>query len=77
VFIVGNNTLSEKFDYTTNLLITSTENVENYYVYINGDYYGMNVNEIQINTGDLFKIEIEKTNNLLESLVNIDSPLLY
>jgi hypothetical protein len=77
VFIVGNNTLSEKFDYTTNLLITSTENVDNYYVYINGDYYGMNVPEIQINTGDLFKIEIEKTNNLLESLVNIDSPLLY
>lgn len=77
VFVVGNQVLNQTFDYTTNLKVTSTENVDSYDVYINNDYYGTDVSEIQINTGDLLRIEVSKTNNLLEAVVKIDSPLLY
>ena len=77
VFVVGNQVLNQTFDYTTNLKVTSTENVDSYDVYINNDYYGTDVSEIQINTGDLLRIEVSKTNSLLEAIVKIDSPLLY
>jgi len=77
VFVVGNQVLNQTFDYITNLKVTSTENVDSYDVYINNDYYGTDVSEIQINTGDLLRIEVSKTNSLLEAIVKIDSPLLY
>lgn len=75
-FVVGNNVLSQTFDYPTNFLITTTQNVDVYYVYINNDFYGTNLSEIQLNTGDVLRIEIVKTNNSLESIMKIDSPLL-
>lgn len=77
VFVVGNNILNQTFDYTTNLKISSTENVEEYSVYINNDFYGFDVSEIQINTGDLLRLEIVKTNDLIDAIIMIDSSLLY
>jgi hypothetical protein len=77
IFVVGNNILNQTFDYTTNLKIASTENVEEYSVYINNDFYGVDVSEIQINIGDLLRLEIVKTNTLTNASIIIDSPLLY
>jgi hypothetical protein len=76
VFVVGNNTLSQMFDYTTNLAVDDTDNVENFDVYINNDYYGSDVNEIQINTGDILRIEVVKTISSNESKIKILNPLL-
>jgi hypothetical protein len=76
VFVVGNNTLSQMFDYTTNLAVDDTDNVENFDVYINNDYYGSDVNEIQINTGDVLRIEVVKTISSNESKIKILNPLL-
>jgi len=76
VFVVGNTTLSQTLDYTTNLSILETDNIENFDVYINNDYYGSNINEIQINTGDVLRIEVDKTDNSLQSMIKIERPLL-
>jgi hypothetical protein len=48
------------FDYTVNLQLGDSINVDNFDVYINGDYYGNSVTEIQINTKDVLTLEITK-----------------
>jgi hypothetical protein len=40
--------------------LVSTLNVDTYDVYINDDYYGQDVTFIQLNTGDLFRVDITK-----------------
>lgn len=76
IFVTGNTVLSQTFDYTTNLSIGETINVNDFDVYINNDYYGTNVNEIMINTGDILRLEVMKDDNLLESSIKIERPLL-
>jgi hypothetical protein len=46
------------FEYTCNLYFDESVNIESYSVFINDQYYGDDVNEIQINTNDLLVIEI-------------------
>jgi hypothetical protein len=56
----------ETFDYNVNLRFVDSDNVSNgtppsgYDVYINSLYYGNDVREIQINSGDELKIDIYK-----------------
>jgi hypothetical protein len=37
-----------------------TTNVDSFDVYINGDYYGSDLNLIQLNTNDIILIEVNK-----------------
>lgn len=67
LFVVGNNTISQLFDYTANITIGTPINVNSFDVYINNDYYGSDVYEIQINTNDKLKFTITKDDNGLES----------
>lgn len=55
-----NDSTSEEynFEYTCNLFFEQSTNVESYSVYINNQYYGDNVDTIQINTNDVLKIDI-------------------
>jgi len=46
------------FEYTCNLLFERSVNIEEFSVYINEQYYGDNVETIQINTNDILKIDI-------------------
>jgi hypothetical protein len=46
------------FEYTCNLYFEESKNVENYSVYINDQYYGDNVETIQVNNGDIIKVDI-------------------
>ena len=62
IYNVGNNTLSQTFNYTTNLSILDIVNVDTYDVYINNDYYGTNVSQVQINTNDVVRIEVVRLN---------------
>lgn len=48
------------FNYNVNLKPSYSLNVDNFDVFINGDYYGNNVDEIQINNGDVLQIDIVK-----------------
>jgi hypothetical protein len=62
--------------YTTNLTIGETLNVDNYDVYINDDYYGNNINTIQVNTNDVLRIDIEKLDNSIPSTIKISNQLI-
>lgn len=50
------------FDFKTDLVFVNSTNVEFYDVYINHDFYGTDIFEIQINTGDELKIIVTKEN---------------
>jgi hypothetical protein len=62
VFQFGNNDtgMTQTFNYTANIFPTGNENISSWSAYINNDYYGDDVSEIQINTGDVLRIEIVK-----------------
>jgi hypothetical protein len=76
LFIVGNDTLSEIIDFRANMTLLGTTNVESFDVYINDDYYGSDVSEIQITTNDILRIDVVKTDNALESTIKFESQLV-
>jgi hypothetical protein len=76
LFIVGNSTLSEIIDFRANMTLLGTTNVESFDVYINDDYYGSDVSEIQITTNDILRIEVVKDDNTLESTIKFESQLV-
>ncbi len=76
LFVVGNSLISQRFDYTVNLNLGDTKNVKTFEVYINNLYYGENVGQIQINTGDVLKIEVTKNDDGLESTIQFNNLLL-
>jgi hypothetical protein len=57
---LGDVTQEYFFNYTCNLFFDQSTNVESYSVFINDNYYGDDVTEIQINTDDNLRIEIVK-----------------
>ena len=59
-FINSNNILSDRIDFTADMSFISSDNVSNYDVFINGNYYGTDIQKIQITTNDILKIEITK-----------------
>ena len=75
-FLSGVTILSERIDFTADISVISTDNVVSYDVYINNNYYGTNVNLIQITTNDILRIEIEKNNNSLTSTIQVDNKLV-
>jgi len=76
LFIVGNDSLSEIIDFRANMNLLGTTNVESFDVYINDDYYGSDVSEIQITTNDILRIEVVKDDNTLESTIKFESQLV-
>ena len=43
-------------EYIADLFLSNTINTNDYTVYINEDFYGTNLSEIQVNTNDVIKI---------------------
>ncbi len=76
LFLTGVTSLSQKFYYTTNLIVLSLSNIDTYDIFINGDFYGSNVSEIQINNGDNLKIDIVKLDNNFESKISLKSEII-
>jgi hypothetical protein len=76
LYIVGNNSLSEVIDFTANMSLVGTTNVDSFDVFINGDYFGTDVSEIQITTNDILRIDVVKTDNSLESTIKFESQLV-
>ena len=75
-YVVGNDTLSDVVVYTANLTWANSSNVESYDVYINGDYYGTDVQKIQITTNDVLRIQVVKQDNSLEANIKFDNILV-
>jgi hypothetical protein len=68
-FPIGINESEEFFNYSFNLSLKSTNNVSSFEVYINDDYYGQDVTEIQINNSDTLLIIVTKVNTTTSSNV--------
>jgi hypothetical protein len=75
-YVVGNNTLNDVVAYTANLTWANSNNVESYDVYINGDYYGTDVQKIQITTNDVLRIDVVKTDDTQEANIKFDNILV-
>jgi hypothetical protein len=76
LFVVGNNSLSDVVAYTANLTWADSTNVESYDVYINGDFYGTDVQKIQITTNDVLRIDVAKNDDTQESTIKFDNILV-
>jgi hypothetical protein len=53
-----------------------SSNISSYDVYINDDYYGTDVQKIQITTNDVLRIDVVKENNSNDALIQFDSKLV-
>jgi hypothetical protein len=60
LYVDNNNVLTDKIDFTANMNFISSNNINTYDVYINGDYYGVDVQNIQITTNDSLTISVTK-----------------
>lgn len=76
LFVVGNNSLSDVVAYTANLSWSDATNIESYDVYINGDFYGTDIQKIQITTNDVLRIDVVKTDDTQESNIKFDNILV-
>jgi len=75
-YVVGNDTLNDVVAYTANLTWADSNNVESYDVYINGDYFGTDVQKIQITTNDILRIDVVKTDDTKEANIKFDNILV-
>lgn len=76
LFVAGNDTINQLFEYTVNLNLGETLNIESYDAFINNQYIGSNVNEIQINTNDVLKLIATKTDDTLDASITLNNLLL-
>ena len=76
LFVVGNNIITQIFDYTVDLNLGDTDNVESFEVYINNDYYGTDIEQIQLNTNDTLKLIVVKNDNDKDSTIKFNNLLV-
>jgi len=76
LFLSGVTILVDTIDFTANMNLVDTDNVQNYDVYINNNYYGSDVNVIQITTNDVLRVEVTKTDNTLQSVIQFENKLV-
>ena len=76
LFVVGNNTLNQKINYTVDVNIGDVINVESFDVFINEDYYGSDLTLLQINTNDVLRIDVVKKDESKESTIQLLDLLL-
>jgi len=76
LFVSGNTILTDIIDFTANMSLISTDNVDTFDVYINGDYYGSDLQRIEITTNDVLRIEVTKNDNTQEAVVKYENKLV-
>ncbi len=75
-FSVGSDSKSDIIYYTTDLKVSEINNVDSYEVYINDDFYGQDISEIQINTSDNLRIDIIKDDITKDSVLVFQQKLI-
>jgi hypothetical protein len=76
LFVSGNTVLTDVIEFSANMSLVGSDNIDTYDVYINDDYYGSDVNLIQITTNDVLRIEVTKLDNNLESKITFNNKLV-
>lgn len=61
IYSAGTTSKSIVVDYTGDFSIDQTDNISSYDVYINNDFYGTDVNLIQVNTNEILRVDITQT----------------
>lgn len=75
-YSVGTTSFTQNYYFTADLSYISQENIDTYDIYINGDYYGSDLESIQLTSGDELVISITKDNASLESSLVWQAKLL-
>lgn len=73
---IGVSSFTDKIFFTTDMKVSEVKNIDSYSVYINDDFYGNNITDIQINTGDIIKIDIIKDDPNKESVLGLQQHLI-
>lgn len=78
LFYTSGNTslIDNQVDYRIDLNLVSSDNVESWDVTINGDFYGTDLETIQLNTNDVLEVDITKTTAGQEALLLFDAKLV-
>lgn len=82
LFVVDNNTLIDMIDFSANMNLVSSNNVESFDVFIKPegaldyDYYGTDVQNIQITTNDYLKIVCTKIDDTQDANVLYNNKLI-
>ena len=76
LFVSGNTMLTDVIDFTANMNLVSTDNVDTFDVYINGDYYGSDLQRIEITTNDVLRIEVTKDDNTQPANILFENKLV-
>lgn len=61
LFVSGNSELTEIIDNRVNTTFIDSVNVSSYDVFINNEYYGTDIPEVFLDTNDILRIEVNKT----------------
>lgn len=61
IYSAGTTSKSIVVDYTGDFSIDQIDNISTYDVYINNDFYGTDVNLIQVNTNEILRVDITQT----------------
>jgi hypothetical protein len=76
LFVGGNDTLSDMIDFTADMKFVNSNNVSSYDVYINNNYYGSDVDVVQITTNDVLRIQVVKNDNNKDSNILFENTLV-
>jgi hypothetical protein len=76
LYVSGNTVLTDVMNYTANMALVSSNNIDTYDVYINNDYYGTDLEIIQITTNDILRVEVTKNDNTQEANILFENKLV-
>jgi hypothetical protein len=68
-FSAGTTAYTENYKYTADLSFENVKNINSWDVYINGDYYGSDLDKIQLTSGNNLTLNIIPTNPSLDSQI--------
>ena len=58
------------------MAVAEVDNISTYSVYINDDFYGNDISEIQINTNDILKIDVTKNDGTKNAKLVLQQKLI-
>jgi len=76
LYVNGNDTLNDLIDFTADMELVSSNNVDSFDVYINNDYYGTDINRIQITTNDTLRIQISRVDGGKDANIQFENKLV-
>jgi hypothetical protein len=76
IYKIGNLVSVETFNYNVNLKLSTNKNINTYQAFINDDFYGNDLSEIQINSGDTLRIVVTKDDPTKEAEIIFQQQLV-